>query len=223
MTKDPVFSRPDCRPRVPLSLRSNVAPFLALDVLAGATRREREGQDIVHLEIGEPGAPPPRGVRDAAIAALDGRKIGYTEALGRPELAGADRPALPRHLWRCRLARADRRHDRLVGRFCAGVPRPLRSWRAGRDRGAGLSGLPQYSRSLRHRDGDDRDRAGRPFHRERGHDRGRAFEKEARRGFADEPGQSDRHDDEPRRAARTFARPASGSASPSFPTRFIMG
>jgi aspartate/methionine/tyrosine aminotransferase len=59
---------------------------MALDVLAGATRREREGQDIVHLEIGEPGAPPPRCVREAAIAALDGRKIGYTEALGRPEL-----------------------------------------------------------------------------------------------------------------------------------------
>jgi len=59
---------------------------MALDVLADATRRERAGQDIVHLEIGEPGAPPPRAVREAAIAALDGRKIGYTEALGRPEL-----------------------------------------------------------------------------------------------------------------------------------------
>src|ERR1700738_2087828 len=69
--------------RLPLSLRSNVAPFMALDVLASATRRERDGQDIVHLEIGEPGAPPPRVVREAAIAALDGRRVGYTEALGR--------------------------------------------------------------------------------------------------------------------------------------------
>ena len=83
MTKDPLLVDSS---RVPLSRRSNVAPFMALDVLANATRRAREGQDIVHLEIGEPGAPPPRGVRDAAIAALDGRKIGYTEALGRPEL-----------------------------------------------------------------------------------------------------------------------------------------
>ncbi len=81
MTKDPFMASP----RVPLSLRSNVAPFMALDVLASATRREREGQDIVHLEIGEPGAPP-RCVRQAAIAALDGSKVGYTEALGRPEL-----------------------------------------------------------------------------------------------------------------------------------------
>src|ERR1700736_3445645 len=57
--------------RTPLSLRSNVAPFMALDVLVSATRRERDGQDIVHLEIGEPGAPPPRAVRDAAVSALD--------------------------------------------------------------------------------------------------------------------------------------------------------
>jgi aspartate/methionine/tyrosine aminotransferase len=72
--------------RLPLSLRSNIAPFMALDVLIGATRRERQGQDIVHLEIGEPGAPPPRVVREAAIAALGGGRVGYTEALGRPSL-----------------------------------------------------------------------------------------------------------------------------------------
>ncbi len=70
---------------------------MALDVLAGATRREREGQDIVHLEIGEPGAPPPRAVREVAIAALDGRKVGYTEALGRPEL----RERIARHYRDC--------------------------------------------------------------------------------------------------------------------------
>jgi aspartate/methionine/tyrosine aminotransferase len=57
-----------------------------LDVLIGATRREREGQSIIHLEIGEPGAPPPRAVREAAIAALGGQQVGYTEALGRPAL-----------------------------------------------------------------------------------------------------------------------------------------
>jgi len=85
MTKDRPSPSPSAR-TVPLSLRSSIAPFMALDVLADASRREREGQDIVHLEIGEPGAPPPRVVREAAIAALDGRKIGYTEALGRPEL-----------------------------------------------------------------------------------------------------------------------------------------
>lgn len=82
---------------VPISRRSNVAPFMALDVLAGAKRRELEGQDIVHLEIGEPGSPAPRAVREAAMAALDGRRIGYTEALGRPSL----RARIARHYRDC--------------------------------------------------------------------------------------------------------------------------
>lgn len=68
------------------SARSQIAPFLALDVLTEATSREGQGEDILHLEIGEPSAPPPLRVREAAIAALSGGKIGYTEALGRPEL-----------------------------------------------------------------------------------------------------------------------------------------
>jgi len=69
-----------------ISRRSNIAPFLALDIMTKARRRELDGQDIIHLEIGEPGAPPPRAVRQAAMEALDGRPIGYTEALGRPSL-----------------------------------------------------------------------------------------------------------------------------------------
>ena len=42
------------------SLRSRVAPFLAMDVLGAAGALERGGRDIVHLELGEPGAPAPR-------------------------------------------------------------------------------------------------------------------------------------------------------------------
>ena len=72
--------------RVPVSLRSETAPFLAMDVMNAARQREREGQSIVHLEIGEPGAATPPSVREAARAALAKGKIGYTEALGRPSL-----------------------------------------------------------------------------------------------------------------------------------------
>lgn len=68
------------------SFRANVSPFLALDVLTAATHRETLGESIIHLEIGEPGAAPPRLVREAAIAALSGGPIGYTQALGRPSL-----------------------------------------------------------------------------------------------------------------------------------------
>ena len=68
------------------SRRSAVAAFLALDVLGAAGALERAGRDIVHLELGEPGAPSPRPVLEAARAALDLGRIAYTESLGRPSL-----------------------------------------------------------------------------------------------------------------------------------------
>ena len=38
------------------------------------------------MEVGEPSAPPPRRVREAAIAALGGQSVGYTDALGLASL-----------------------------------------------------------------------------------------------------------------------------------------
>jgi aspartate/methionine/tyrosine aminotransferase len=64
------------------SRRSAVAPFLAMDVLAEAGALEREGRSVIHMEVGQPGAPAPRAVREAAMAALAHGRIGYTEALG---------------------------------------------------------------------------------------------------------------------------------------------
>jgi aspartate/methionine/tyrosine aminotransferase len=69
-----------------ISKRGAVSAFTSMDVLAAANRMEREGRSVVHMELGEPGAPPPRAVREAAIAALQGGRIGYTEALGSPDL-----------------------------------------------------------------------------------------------------------------------------------------
>jgi len=59
-----------------------VAPFLAMDVLAQAAVKERRGESVVHMEVGQPSAPAPRLARAAARAALDVGRIGYTEALG---------------------------------------------------------------------------------------------------------------------------------------------
>lgn len=59
-----------------------VAPFLAMDVLAAAAAKERRGEDVVHMEVGQPSAPAPRPVIEAARAALASGRIGYTEALG---------------------------------------------------------------------------------------------------------------------------------------------
>jgi len=68
------------------SLRSAIAPFIAMDVMAAAAEQERAGGSVIHMEVGEPGAPAPAAARDAAIAALAAGRIGYTEALGRASL-----------------------------------------------------------------------------------------------------------------------------------------
>jgi len=59
-----------------------VSPFLAMDVLAAAGVKERRGESVIHMELGQPSAPAPVAAREAARAALDLGKIGYTEALG---------------------------------------------------------------------------------------------------------------------------------------------
>ena len=65
------------------SLRSRVEPFIAMDILREAGLLEAQGRSIMHLEVGEPGAPPPRVVREVARAALEGGRVPYTEARGR--------------------------------------------------------------------------------------------------------------------------------------------
>ena len=71
------------------SKRSNVAPFLAMDVFKDAASLVAAGRHIVRMEAGEPGAPPPQRVRQAAIDALGAGRIGYTQTLGLPELRAA--------------------------------------------------------------------------------------------------------------------------------------
>ncbi len=61
---------------------ARVAPFLAMDVLAAAARRERAGDSVVHMEVGQPSAPAPKPAIAAAQAALGTGRIPYTEALG---------------------------------------------------------------------------------------------------------------------------------------------
>jgi aspartate/methionine/tyrosine aminotransferase len=68
------------------SRRAAIAPFMAMDVLREASALESAGRRIIHMELGEPGAPTPRAVRVAAGAALRAGRIGYGEALGAPEL-----------------------------------------------------------------------------------------------------------------------------------------
>ncbi|MFH6784248.1 MULTISPECIES: aminotransferase class I/II-fold pyridoxal phosphate-dependent enzyme [Methylobacterium] len=70
-------------PASPVSRRAaRVAPFLAMDVLAAAARRERQGGSVVHMEVGQPSAPAPKPAIAAAQSALASGRIPYTEALG---------------------------------------------------------------------------------------------------------------------------------------------
>lgn len=68
------------------ALRSAIDAFVVMDVMREANARERGGQDIIHMEVGQPGTPAPRLAREAAKRAIDTQMLGYTDALGAPEL-----------------------------------------------------------------------------------------------------------------------------------------
>lgn len=66
--------------------RSKVDPFIVMDVMEAARRAEAEGRRIIHMEVGQPGTAAPLGARQALARALDRDAMGYTVALGLPEL-----------------------------------------------------------------------------------------------------------------------------------------
>jgi len=66
--------------------RGAVPPFIAMEVLRDANERAARGQNILHLEVGQPSTGAPRAVIEAAKRALDRDQLGYTEALGIPQL-----------------------------------------------------------------------------------------------------------------------------------------
>ena len=63
------------------STRSDVPPFMVMDVMAAAARIEAAGGHVIHMEVGQPAARAPKPAIEAARAALSG-PLRYTEALG---------------------------------------------------------------------------------------------------------------------------------------------
>jgi aspartate/methionine/tyrosine aminotransferase len=61
------------------SKRSDVPPFIVMDVMAAAAQREAQGAHIIHMEVGQPAAPAPATAIKAAQDALARGRIGYTE------------------------------------------------------------------------------------------------------------------------------------------------
>jgi aspartate/methionine/tyrosine aminotransferase len=68
------------------SLRSDVPPFMVMDVMAAAARIEDAGGRVIHMEVGQPAAPAPATAIAAARTALAAGRIGYTATLGIPSL-----------------------------------------------------------------------------------------------------------------------------------------
>jgi aspartate/methionine/tyrosine aminotransferase len=68
------------------STRSDVPPFMVMDVMAAAARLEATGARIVHMEVGQPAAGAPATALQAVADALGAGNLGYTAALGRPSL-----------------------------------------------------------------------------------------------------------------------------------------
>ncbi len=61
----------------------------AFEVLAKAKALEKQGKDVVHLEIGEPDFDTPKNIKDAAEKALKASYTHYTPSAGMPELRQA--------------------------------------------------------------------------------------------------------------------------------------
>src|SRR5215831_4546918 len=68
------------------SRRSEVPPFMVMDVMTAAERIEAAGDHVIHMEVGQPAAPAPKSAIAAARTALESGRIDYTSALGIPSL-----------------------------------------------------------------------------------------------------------------------------------------
>ncbi|MBW1974256.1 MAG: pyridoxal phosphate-dependent aminotransferase [Deltaproteobacteria bacterium] len=68
---------------------ATIKSFIVMDVLERAQELEREGHDVVHLEVGEPDFDTPEPIVEAGIEALRRGETHYTHSLGIQELREA--------------------------------------------------------------------------------------------------------------------------------------
>jgi len=71
------------------SKAQEVKPFIVMDVMARAQELERQGEKVIHLEVGEPDFDTPQVIQEAAISAIRAGKTHYTHAMGLIELREA--------------------------------------------------------------------------------------------------------------------------------------
>jgi aspartate/methionine/tyrosine aminotransferase len=68
---------------------SEIPPFIVMEVMEKAASLERRGENIIHLEVGEPDFDTPECIKEAAIRAIRDGKTHYTHSLGVVELREA--------------------------------------------------------------------------------------------------------------------------------------
>ena len=68
---------------------TELPPFIVMEVMEKAASMEREGTDIIHLEVGEPDFDTPECIKEAAIRAIREGKTHYTHSMGLVELREA--------------------------------------------------------------------------------------------------------------------------------------
>ena len=68
------------------SKRGNVEPFIVMDVMENARKAEDRGEDIIHMEVGQPGTAAPKKAQQALMHQMSNDSLGYTVALGLPAL-----------------------------------------------------------------------------------------------------------------------------------------
>jgi aspartate/methionine/tyrosine aminotransferase len=72
-----------------------LSPFIVMDVLEKAQAMMAQGEDIVHLEVGEPDFATPAAVKEATLRAIREDDTHYTHSLGKLTL----REEIARHYW----------------------------------------------------------------------------------------------------------------------------
>lgn len=78
------------------SRTEQLSPFIVMEVLEKAQAMMAQGEDIIHLEVGEPDFASPEPVKEAALRALKQDDTHYTHSLGKITL----REEIARYYWR---------------------------------------------------------------------------------------------------------------------------
>ena len=128
------------------SARGSVDPFIVMDVMEAASKIEKAGHDVIHLEVGQPGTSAPILAKERVIDSLLASTLGYTVALGITEL----RQKIAELYWHWYKVKVD--HQRIIvtpGSSGAFILAFTGLFDAGDAVGIGSPGYPSYRQILK--------------------------------------------------------------------------